>query len=242
MPSQRLMVASIAVVVMVLLGMGAFVFHDRNASVEQVRVYELPDSNLLTENSPRATSLTASVRRVVSYADETSQSTGTSALPDDRSELQKQRRIEALEASAARDQLILEELEAYKAVAEAEKQKRKALLAEAQDAAEWIADWVQRTEPLYAEVAFILFDPSIVDQEDFKRAFPDLDERAYYAERLVEAEKASDEFAARLARLSEPLRSGVLDGIRAKWTPTAGKEMVDAFIEQVNDKLHLLPR
>ena len=67
--------------------------------------------------------------------------------------------------------------------------------------------------------------------------FPDLDERAYYAEKLVEAEKATDELAERLALLSEPLRSIALDGIRTKWTSVAGEDAVDAFIEQVNDKI-----
>ena len=235
MKTRRSKIAAGSVVILLLVGIGAFLAYDMNAPVQQVRVYQLPDTK-----TPLPQSETEAITPTSYYATEKTNiptSNEANLSLDDSSTLQAERRIQELEAAAARNQLILNELREYKATAEAEKKAGQAMLAEAQDAANWISDWARRTESLYAEVAFILYDPSINNQEDFKRAFPDLDERAYYAEKLVEAEKATDEFAERLALLSGELRSAVLDGIRARWTPTAGKEAVDAFIEQVNDKI-----
>lgn len=231
----RTVAIAAVLVAIVLLSIRLFLVWRGGQVVETRGVYEVPEPREFQTEQSTALQSTPNDRldsQSFSY-----QSDKSNSSLDDNSDLRIKRRIQELEAAAAQKQLIIDELREYKANAEAEKKAGEALLAEAREAADWISDWSTRTEPLYAEVAFILLDPTIENQEDFKRMFPDLDERAYYAEKLAETEKATDEFVERLALLSEPLRSGVLDRIRTKWTSVAGEDAVDAFIEQVNDKI-----
>ena len=229
-------IAAFSAVILLLVGIGAYVAYYMNAPVQQVRIYEAPDSSNHLPVAKQVTTL---------YTQSNNGDASPAGVLTDNEHQQiheelakKKRKLEELERELAKrqreyaeNQRGSENLEAAEAAREQEMRQE---LEEIRELTNWLKDFGHRTRETIAEVGFLL--DSDLTREEFILLVPDPADREYYYHKLRELERSTDELTTRLANASEPVRKRFLDAIREKWTPTWGPDAIDELINDVARK------
>lgn len=241
MNTRFLRIAAFSAVILLLVGIGAYVTYYLTTPVQKVRIYEVPDSGVPNSRD----GLPIVEQGTTLHTQPENGDTSPAGVMTDNEHQQiheelanKKRKLEELKRELAERKLEYaefqrrrEDLEAAKAFQE---QAMRQELEEIRELSNWLKDFGHRTRETIAEVGFLL--DSNLTREEFVQLYPDPADREYYYRKLRELERSTDQLTTRLANASEPVRKRFLDAIREKWTSTWGADTVDELINDVARK------
>ena len=216
----------------VLLTASLFLVWQGDKSVDPVKVYEVPDSI-----QPQLDTTVVAVPKLgIAEAKPTGasiESTHDNISWQERELLLRERA--ELKQKIAEKQKIIEANDAEIARLKARRAQQKQLVNEAESLRNWIVEeWVPETAVLVEEVGFlVLLVEAGLTEQDFMDMFPDLEERAYYAERLVALNEAREKVVAKIASASEPVRNEMIKALRNVSNSVLTPEDIDALIADI---------
>ena len=233
MKTRRSKIAVGSVVILLLVGIGAFLAYDTNAPVQQVRVYEVPDS-VSTKTQPEVNvgmmaspSVKAKATRDMSPAEKDRR---IEELQQERAELE--RAIAEKERAIAEESRIGVELKRINKQLKAEARGRRELRA----FAEWLDnEWAPSVADAHDEGIFLVdWIRDGLTPEEYQEIFPDVADQEYYVQKVVEMGEARRELIDRLGNSSEGVRDWFFDTYEHQCPDPAAW---DEFVDKVNSKV-----
>ena len=212
-------------VVLLMIGIGAFLVYDMNPPVQHATVYELPDNREATKQTmPTAytASFTGDSQSSKPIEEAAVEDSDPQAVDLAQTNVRLQQEVERLEAEKAR--LLQRKAELETRQAEPER-----IHEEAREFRDWLVN------EFYVEFKQTLDDGQLIADhdlttEEIQMLYPDVESIQRFLSELVEARK---QLVTRLADLSPSVREPTLRGLWRGW----GHEVVDELEQSVAQEL-----